>query len=223
VLLKKIRKTEAMSPHNFAQDERSLLCDLFEQTGPEAPTLCEGWTTKDLAAHLVVRERRPDAALGILATPFASHGESVREHIAKGEWAGLISAVRSGPPPLSLFALPGVDRAANTMEYFIHHEDVLRAQPTTVQRHLPLGLQEELWRVLRRMSKVLLRKSSVGVQLVCPDFGQVTANAKHPSVTLTATASELALFAYGRQRAARVEIGGSQSGIAAISSAKLGI
>jgi hypothetical protein len=36
--------------------ERLELCDLLLELGPDAPTLCEGWTTADLAAHLVLRE-----------------------------------------------------------------------------------------------------------------------------------------------------------------------
>ncbi len=41
------------------QRERAELCDLFDELGPDAPTLCGDWTTADLAAHLVVRERNP--------------------------------------------------------------------------------------------------------------------------------------------------------------------
>ncbi|MFM7872077.1 MAG: maleylpyruvate isomerase N-terminal domain-containing protein, partial [Actinomycetota bacterium] len=51
---------------NPARTERDLICDLFTNFGPDAPTLCAGWTTRDLAAHIAVRERRPDAAAGIL-------------------------------------------------------------------------------------------------------------------------------------------------------------
>ena len=50
----------------YARPEREALCDLLTDLGPEAPTLCAGWRTRDLAAHLVLRERRPDAAPGIL-------------------------------------------------------------------------------------------------------------------------------------------------------------
>ena len=46
--------------------ERSELCDLFLAVGPEAPTLCDGWTTLDLAAHLVVREHDPRSGFAIL-------------------------------------------------------------------------------------------------------------------------------------------------------------
>ena len=101
---------------NHAQRERSGLCDLFDELGSDAPTLCEGWTAADLAAHLVVRERRPDAALGILAAPFERHGDKVRDDYAARPFDQLVESVRSGPPTLSAFGIPGVDRMANTME-----------------------------------------------------------------------------------------------------------
>ena len=45
---------------SLARRERISLCDTFTRTGPDAPTLCSPWTTADLAAHLVIRDRRPD-------------------------------------------------------------------------------------------------------------------------------------------------------------------
>lgn len=48
-----------------ARRERRALVATFREVGPQAPTLCEGWNTTDLAAHLVVRERRLDATAGI--------------------------------------------------------------------------------------------------------------------------------------------------------------
>ena len=101
-------------PENYAQTERAALCDLFIELGPDAPTLCAGWTTRDMAAHLVVRESRPDAALGILAAPFASYGERVRKRFATKDWDQLVSLVRNGPPIYSVMKPGFVDRAANT-------------------------------------------------------------------------------------------------------------
>ena len=37
----------------YAQDERAALAALLDETGPDGPTLCEGWQTRDMAAHLV--------------------------------------------------------------------------------------------------------------------------------------------------------------------------
>jgi hypothetical protein len=39
----------------FDAVERAQLSDLFDELGPQAPTLLTPWTTRDLAAHLVLR------------------------------------------------------------------------------------------------------------------------------------------------------------------------
>ena len=119
-----------MSDVDLAKSERAAICDLLDQLGPEQPTLCDGWTTRDLTAHLVVREARPDASAGILVKPLEFWTEKVQNDAAKKPFAQLVEQVRSGPPKLSFFALPGIDAMANSMEYLIHHEDVRRARPT---------------------------------------------------------------------------------------------
>lgn len=69
-----------MSTH--AQRERLLLADLLERSGPDAPTLCDGWRTRDLAAHVVVRERRSDAAAGQVIPKLADRLERIRGQYA---------------------------------------------------------------------------------------------------------------------------------------------
>src|SRR5271157_947100 len=106
-----------MTPPSLAQQERTSICDLFVETGPDAPTLCEGWTTSDLAAHLVVRERRPDAALGIVVPSLAARTERVQGKVRdRLGWTELVATVRDGPPLL----LRPVDEPMNTVEYFVH-------------------------------------------------------------------------------------------------------
>ena len=53
--------------------ERRRFADALLEVGPDAPTLCDGWSTRDLAAHVVLRDRRPDAAggLGMFTSIFA--------------------------------------------------------------------------------------------------------------------------------------------------------
>ena len=46
---------------SIAAHERMLLCALAQQLGPDEPTLCAGWTVRDLVAHLLVREGSPAA------------------------------------------------------------------------------------------------------------------------------------------------------------------
>ena len=117
-----------MGGSTVAADERRALCDLMEQVGPDAPTLCEGWTTRDLAAHLVVRESRLDVAGGILLPPLARYTDRVQSSIAQRPWTELVDQIRSGPPWWSPWRLPKVGDMGNTMEFFVHHEDVRRAE-----------------------------------------------------------------------------------------------
>jgi uncharacterized protein (TIGR03085 family) len=87
-----------MAPSTLAQRERQTLCDLFVELGADAPTLCEGWQTADLAAHLVVRERRPDSGPGLVWPPLAGHTEKVRQAARnRASWDELVATVRPGP------------------------------------------------------------------------------------------------------------------------------
>ena len=207
---------------NHAQRERSEFCDLALELGPEVPTLCEGWDAADLAAHLVVRERRPDAALGILAAPFERHGDTVREEYSRRPFTELVELVRSGPPTLSAFAIPGADRLANTMEYFIHLEDLRRANGLG-PRDLPTDLEDQLWQILGRMSKLLVRRAPAGVLLDAGGGRTVTARSGTPMVTVHGPVGELALFVYGRQDAAKVELDGPPDAVDALRNASFGI
>ncbi len=212
-----------MSASDIAHAERIALSDLLLEVGPDAPTLCAGWTTRDLTAHLVIREGRPDAALGILGGPLARHTESVQAATAQQPWNALVATVRSGPPRLSVFALPGVNGMANLLEFAIHHEDVRRAVDGWEPRDLPIAEQDAIWSRLGTMAKVLLRKSPVGVVLERTGTGQrIVAKKGEPSVTLTGDPLELVLRLYGR-RQCRVEVAGESEAVARFESAKFGV
>ena len=94
-----------------AQRERSALVSTFRQVGPDAPTLCAGWTTRDLAAHLVVRERRLDATPGITVPFLAGYTAKVQNKVAQStDWDDLVELVSSGPPIYSPFKLLDLGR-----------------------------------------------------------------------------------------------------------------
>src|SRR3954454_19102579 len=133
---------------SFSALERARLADALAATDPDAPTLCEGWTALDLAAHLVVRERRPDSTPGIMLRPLAGWTDRVRRGYAQRPYADLIRLIRTGPPRTSPFALPGADSAGNLAEHFVHCEDVRRGRGPAPAAQLADGLQDELWRRL---------------------------------------------------------------------------
>ncbi len=213
-----------MSASSPAQRERHELAELLLETGPDAATLCEGWTTRDLAAHLVVRESRPDAAPGILFSPLAGWTDRVQQAVASQPFPELVRKVRTGPPTLSVFSLPGADSAANLVEYFVHHEDVRRGAEGWAPRDLPADLSDGLWRRLSGMARLLFRRVPCGVVLERTDGSGETVTAKKGTsrVILRGTAGELVLRAYGRT-AAHVDLAGDPECVTAFESARLGV
>jgi uncharacterized protein (TIGR03085 family) len=201
-----------MSTH--AQRERLLLADLLESAGPAAPTLCEGWTTRDLAAHVVVRERRSDAAVGQLVPQLAARLERIRQEFAQKPYQELIQLIRTGPPRLSPFALKQIDEAANTVEFYVHAEDVRRAQPDWSPREVDPVFADALWSRLERSARLLGRKAPVGLVLRRPDGRTAVAHKGLPVVTVTGEPGELTLFAFGRTEAAQVEAEGDKDAVA---------
>jgi uncharacterized protein (TIGR03085 family) len=200
----------------YSRDERLALAALLEETGPDAPTLCAGWQTRDLAAHVVVRERRPDAALGMMGGPLAGYAARVqRGYLGRYSYPELIGIFRSGPPRLSPFAIPGADEAANTVEYFVHHEDVRRGAPGWTERELSPGLSEALWKRLKS-SRLFLRGAPTGVALARADTSAPEIIAKHAAdcVTVAGTPAELTLWSMGRVSAANVTFDGPGDAVA---------
>jgi uncharacterized protein (TIGR03085 family) len=208
----------------FAKRERLLLADLLEAEGPEAPTLCEGWKTRDLAAHVVVRERRPDAAGGILIKQLASRLDRVMEEFADKPYEELIRLIRTGPPRFSPFSLKQIDEASNIVEFYVHTEDVRRARPDWTPRELDPVFQDALWARLERTARLVGRGLPTGLVLRRPNGQTAVAQRGTPVVTVTGEPSELVIFMYGRKDAARVEVDGDKDAIARLHDAKqLGI
>lgn len=209
---------------SYAREERLALCALLDDVGPDAPTLCDGWTTYDLAAHLVVRESRPDTAPGLLIAVLGSYTERVRRELMRQHsYAELVDMIRSGPPRWSLFALKRIDEQVNVVEFFVHHEDVRRAPGGARPRELPAGMEDLLWRRLRTGARLLLRRAPVGTVLRLPSGATVVGRARDPWVTVTGPAGELVLFAYGRQRVAHVTTEGDEAAVAALRDARIGV
>ncbi|WP_236788866.1 TIGR03085 family metal-binding protein [Amycolatopsis sp. GM8] len=205
----------------IATDERRALSALFDEVGPDAPTLCEGWQTRDLAAHLVVRERRPDAAAGIMLPQLASYTKRVQDRYAAKPWNELVELVRSGPR-FSPMRIGAVDEAANGSEFLVHHEDVRRGKDGWEPRDADPARDEAAWRATKGVSKLNLRKSPVGVLLRTPDGQEAAVKAGPDPVTLVGAPVELLLFVFGRD-AVRVEFEGDDTAIGKLKALNRGL
>ena len=170
-----------------------------------------------------MRESRPDAAIGILVKPLSGYADSVQTKVARRPWPELVRAVRTGPPLLSPFRLPGAQGLADPFEFAIHHEDVRRAQPGWLPRELLVAEQDVLWQRLARAGRLLARSSPVGVALRRSDTGEmIVAKTGTPSVTLIGEPLELVLRLYGRHECV-VDVEGAEDAVARFESARFGV
>ena len=205
----------------LASRERAALADLLERVGPDRPTLCTGWTTRDLLAHLVLRERRPWEAAGVLVPAMGGLTERGMRRYRELPFAEAVRMFRDGPRAWSPLRHPRVDAAANTIEFFVHHEDVRRGEPGWEPREPDERRDTALWTGVRRLGP-LLRASPVGVVLARPTGERYAVRTGPGAVTVVGEPGELVLFAFGRD-AARVQLEGDPADVEALRAAPRGV
>ena len=209
---------------NVAAAERAALLDLFDALGPDAPTLCEGWTNHDLAAHLVARERRPQAVAGLVLPPLHRLTEEAERAMRAQPFAALVRTLRTGPP---LWSAGGALRGplaglTDVHEFYVHHEDVRRlADPSP--RQASAALDAALWKRLQVIGPVLTRKVGVGMTATTPDGRSTRVRRGDDVVHLRGTPAELFLWLFGRRAAAQVEVDGSPAAREVALTAPLGV
>jgi len=210
----------------LAGEERATIVDLFTALGPDHPTLCAGWTNHHLAAHLVVREWKPKAALGIVVPKLAHwHDDAVAAAVRDRPYADLVDRIRRGAP---FWWKPG-EGFTNLTEYFVHIEDVRRgAGDNTPRPKAEVGpVEAVIWKMLGRGGKLAARKvNGIGVDLV-NDRGDVIAAKAAPAggevVQIVGRPGEIQLYLYGRKGAANVALQGPSAAVDVLEAAALGI
>jgi uncharacterized protein (TIGR03085 family) len=206
--------------------ERRALCDLFDEFGADVPTLLNGWTAKDLAAHLVLRER--DLIAGpclVLPGRFQRFAERRRARLAEQrEFEWLVARIRSGPPP-GFFRIGWVRSVPNLNEFFVHQEDVRRANGLDPREFLTPAMEAALWRNVRQGSRYLSRRlRDVGLEISWAGTDErMTVREAEPTVRLSGPPGELLLYIFGRQGAARVEVTGPAEAVATVRGTPFGM
>lgn len=206
---------------SLARAERAALSDTLDKTDPDRPTLCEGWTVRDLLAHLLVRERQPWAVAGMVVPGLAGVTDRAMRSYAGTPWPELVDALRSGPPAWSPTRVPRVDEAANGAELFIHHEDVRRGEPGWEPRPADETRDGALWALVSRTGRLLYRRSRVGLVVRRPSGEQAVLRTGPGLVTIEGEPGEILLHGSGRA-AARVELHGEPADVAALTNAPRG-
>jgi uncharacterized protein (TIGR03085 family) len=207
---------------SLAKRERYAIAQTLRNLGPDAPTLCEGWTSFDLLVHLISRENRPDAAIGILIPAFSQYSKKVAEDIKQRGFETLVQEFEDGPKQFSPFAIPGIDNLANSFEFLVHHEDLLRAQPNYVARVFVDLDKKLLWKRFTQSGRLFLRKAKVGI-IAKSDQGVFTIKSGNSCVTMEGDVVDLILYSFGRKSAANIKFEGDEESIRILEETKFGL
>jgi uncharacterized protein (TIGR03085 family) len=213
---------------HFVDPSREVLAETLLAAGPDSPTLCEGWLTRDLAAHLFLRERKAAVGLGLLIKGLSKASDKATAKLAAqlktGEdYANLVQAFRSGPPALSPLRIKALDESSNLIEYFVHTEDVRRAVDRWAPRALDEAYSDALWDDLIKRAAILYRGVDLGIVLVRPSGPRHVAKRAPVSVAIVGEPGELLMHAHGRTRHALVTFEGQPDAVALLQSAEVGL
>ena len=192
-----------------AAQERSALAETLRSVPPDAPTLCEGWDARDLAVHIVVRDSRPDLLAGERLPVMGGRARAGLEELRRTDYQTLVDRVAAGPPRWSPTRLRPVDNLTNTVEFYVHTEDVLRAQqdfdPDT-RRDITADVRSRLWKQGTQGLFLLgARSQHQRITFISPQYGAVTrGRAADPLSVIQGPPEEIVLWAFGRRSVAAV-------------------
>lgn len=211
----------------YVELSREVLAETLLAAGPGSATLCEGWQSQDLAAHLYLREHRAAVALGLIAKPLSQVTQRATDRLASKstkspDYRKLVEKFRAGPPLLSPMRIPEVDKNSNLIEYFVHTEDVRRATARWAPRALDTEYSNALWDELIKRAAILYRGVDLGIVLVQPSGPRHVAKRAAVSVAIVGEPGELLMHAHGRTEHALVTFEGEPDAVALLESAEIG-
>jgi uncharacterized protein (TIGR03085 family) len=108
----------------------------------------------------------------------------------------------------------------NTVEFFIHVEDVRRAHDGWEPRSISAELADALW---ARVGPGGMAKKVAATVVITSPGRDDKERGTGPRLTLTGDPGELILFGAGRQGASRVELSGDAALAAQLRAASLGV
>lgn len=205
----------------FVEPSREVLAETLLAAGPNSPTLCAGWKTQDLAAHLYLREHRAAVGLGLVIPPLAGFSERATKRCGARatdaqEFEQLVGRFRTGPGRFSPLGLDKVSTSANLIEYFVHTEDVRRATDRWAPRALDGDYSDALWHELLKRAPLMYRRADGGIVLVRPDGLRQVVKRGAASVAILGEPCELLMHAHGRTRHSLVTFEGPPDAVARI-------
>ena len=205
----------------YTRRERRALAETALRVGPDAPTLCGEWDTKDLVCHLLVRESSLLGAPGIAVSALSGLTDKEMARLKKQPFEKLVDRLRTNK--LTFFALPPVDAMVNTLEFFVHHEDIRRARPGWRRRSLSEASLDTLWQALKSGGAPLVRPAGVPVVVRRTDTGETaTLMPGRNPVELSGPVTEIVFYLFGRDQVRDLTFTGPEDKVAKVRRADFG-
>ncbi|HEX5586748.1 MAG TPA: maleylpyruvate isomerase family mycothiol-dependent enzyme [Acidimicrobiia bacterium] len=199
------------------QTMRATFARYLTEVGPDAPTLCEGWTAEDLAIHMVLIERHPEAWLGIpisdRITRTRGYFDGLVQHERDRPWGELVERVEVGPTRGPL-ANPTFRNHMMFREYTVHAEDVRRANDLPAADAGP-DVRERTWGKAQAFARFVRTDGSHGLEIAEPGGRVHQVRKGATTARITGEPIELLLFAFGRT-AVEVDVSGDPDAVAGV-------
>jgi uncharacterized protein (TIGR03085 family) len=131
-------------------------------------------------------------------------------------YSDLVERLRNAPAHVR-----AVEPIVNTLEFFVHHEDIRRAATGWEPRALTVSDEIALWRFLSVTGRGLVRPAGVPVTLRAGSRSTVLRRGQAP-VVVNGSVSELTLFLFGRAQTRDLDFDGPPEKVSSLRSARLG-
>jgi uncharacterized protein (TIGR03085 family) len=200
------------------QAMRRAFTAMLDEVGPDAPTLCEGWTAQDLAIHMTLIERQPQSWLGIAISdripPTRKYFEGLVQRERDRPWTELVQRIRVGPArgPLAKAAF------RNRMmfrEYTIHAEDVRRANALPAEDFGPT-VRDAVWKKAQFFARFVRTAEGHGLEVADTEGRVHQVREGSPTARIVGEPIEVLLYDFGRVGAAKVELTGDPAAVAGV-------
>jgi uncharacterized protein (TIGR03085 family) len=186
--------------------------------GPDARTLCEGWTASDVAIHLVLIERHPESWLGI---PLGNRIPRTRRYFdglvdteRARPWPELVERMRTGPQH-GPWANAAIRNRMQFRELIVHGEDVRRANGIA-PNDLGPAVREATWKKAKFFSRFVKTAKPYGLEIADPEGRVHRAREGVSYARVTGEPVDLLLYEFGRSDAASVTFSGDDDAIASL-------
>jgi uncharacterized protein (TIGR03085 family) len=202
------------------KQERTELLATLRRVGPDAPTLCDEWPVRTLAAHLVVSEQQagvplalsyplwrilPATVTGALLRSIEGPANRRMAKVQERGWEWMLRRLEAGPPRVYGVRLVAEVRL---LEEWIHHEDMRRANGEG-PRPLDPSLADRLVAGMAAISRFrFFAAPRQGIKAVLPDGSEYQVGTGPTPVRVEGDVGEVTLWLAGRQSAAQVSVSG---------------